>query len=338
MDREQTATKQANFKSMKNAIFHVGLAKCASTYFGEQIQQAAQGGEVSAAYWRPWDVLLNASFAEVIGSEIVAFPQAGDGNCAFDRDRHFVASNECLTGHFPQPLRMVEYPLYTADHLRAVQENVAHRLKDLTDREFADYRVKILLIVRSPESWLRSVYKNLVLMGVAQLPEQYFQVYGDVLAQWANVDYLARVYRNLFGDENVLLLPFEMLCDDFSAFADAVNSFAGARILLDGTPKNSGLSDEATEYFRQFWMKVDGLAPPVPSWSDLTVQYKQHTWEFVHNAVLNDREKVIEANAVWASGAVKYEMPRPVIDKLRANMQCLKNETHFSRYLAHYFA
>ncbi|MBU2537285.1 MAG: hypothetical protein KKH22_02520 [Proteobacteria bacterium] len=322
---------------MKTALFHVGLAKCASTFFGDQIHKASTSGNIISAYWYPWDTLINSCFAEIIGKDIIAFPQAGNGNLNIDHTKDLIASNECLTGHFPQPLRLISFPVYTDKHLREIQALVAEKLKALAEREFSGYKNKILIITREPESWLLSVYKNLVLMGVSQLPEQFFDVFGKVLTQWANVDFLSQTYKQLFGDENVLVLPFEMLREDFKTFAEKINVFATTEIILDNTPRNSGLSDSATEYFRRFWENIDKIAPPLPSWNNPTVCYKQQTWEYIHNVILNDSKMVTSANASLSEIPFTYKISQKIIQGVRANMQTLKNEQNFSAYLKHYF-
>lgn len=330
------ASNSSAHSGKKTALFHVGLAKCASTYFGDQMHKAAQDGRLIAAYWAPWDNLINQCYAEVIGSDVIAFPQHSDGNFTAMRDRHFVASNECLTGHFPQPLRATSFPAFSDVHMRAAQETIAKRLHALTQSTFQDFNVRILMITRSPDSWLRSLYKNLVLMGVPNTPETYFQVFGKVLAQWSNLDFLSRTYRGLFGAQNVLMIPFELLRDDFERFAATVNGFAGVEILLDNEARNYGLSDGATEYFRRLWESIDAIAPPEPSWAHPSVVYKQLTWEFLHNTVLNDGMRVTQANARFDIGPFEYEMPSEIIGRLRSHMSCLRNEAGYADYLDEY--
>ncbi len=320
----------------KTALFHVGLAKCASTYFGDQMHKSSLKGNITSTYWHPWDTLINECFIEVIGKDIIAFPLAGNGDFNIDSTKHFIASNECLSGHFPQPLRMISYPAYTEKHLKEIQALIAQRLKTLTDHHFSNYRTKILIITREPESWLLSIYKNLVLMGVSQRPEQYLDVFGKVLVQWANIDFLNHTYTQIFGSKNVMLLPFEMLREDFASFAERINTFASTEIILDNIPRNSGLSDSATEYFRGFWEKIDSIVPPLPSWNDPTVRYKQQTWEYLHNTILNESKMVANTNSVLNESFLGYKITQQVIEDVRANMQTLKNAANFSAYLNHY--
>jgi hypothetical protein len=323
---------------VKTSLFHVGLAKCASTFFGDQINCASCKGDISAYYWMPWDTIINECFKEVIGSDIVAFPDAGNGSINIDLSKHFIASNECLTGHFPLPLRLVSHPVYTAEHLGKTQMLIAHQLKLFSEKALGDFKTKILLITREPESWLLSLYKNFVLMGVSQQPREFYNVFGELIAQWANVDFITNIYKELFDPDNVLVLPFEMLRTDFNLFSKIINEFTNSDIIINNIPKNSGLSNNATEYFRIFWKKIDKIAPSSPSWQDPTIRYKQQTWKYIHNTVMNDKNMVDIANAELGNNlSIDYHIPEKVVIAVRNNMLSLRDNALFSKYIHSYF-
>ncbi|HEY1975424.1 MAG TPA: hypothetical protein VGG89_02625 [Candidatus Baltobacteraceae bacterium] len=319
------------------ALLHVGLAKCASTFLGDQALKAQQRGVASALVWRPFDLLINRAFAE-LGGTVVAFPDSPPLPVTIPTDRPLIATNECLTGHFPQPLRLVSHPIYTGDTLKALQRRVAELLRAMSVEALSPFDVTVLLIVRSPQRWLHSLYRNLVVMGVAESAEIFFDRFGGVVVQWADVDYLVQLYAELFGKERVRILPVEMLRDDTATFFARVNEMAGAQVLLDNEPRNVGLSDGASERLRALWGEIDRIAPPQPSWSNRTVRFKQETWEFLHNAVLNDESAVKRANEVWRDDRVIYEMPRALVETMQTHMTALRHIEGFERYREEYFS
>lgn len=318
------------------AVLHVGLAKCASTYLGDQALSAARSGAVSALVWRPFDLLINQAARE-LGVGVEAFPDAVNHPVAVAPNLPLFGTNECLTGHFPQPLRCVSFPAFTGEKMRALQQRTAELLQRLSMDALGGFDVRVLLVVRSAKAWLRSLYRNLAIMGVAQLPEEFFQCFGPVAAQWADVDYLLSLYRGLFGSENVRVLPMEMLRDDAAAFFSAVNGLAGAEILTENDARNVGLSDGASERFRKLWTDIERIAPPQPTWNDLTVRYKQQTWEFLHNAILNDPSAVARANEAWRDDSVSYEMPPALVSEVRSRMTSLREVDAFHPYVGEYF-
>jgi len=318
------------------AVLHVGLAKCASTYLGDQALSAARLGAVSALVWRPFDLLINQAARE-LGIGVEAFPDAVNQPVAVAPNLPLFGTNECLTGHFPQPLRCVSFPAFTGEKMLALQERMAELLRRLSGDALGGFDVRILLVVRSPKAWLRSLYRNLVIMGVAQLPQEFFECFGPVAAQWANVDYLLSLYGGLFSPQNVCVLPMEMLRDDAAAFFRAVNGLAGAEILSENDARNVGLSDGASERFRKLWADIERIAPPQASWNDWTVRYKQQTWEFLHNAILNNPSSVARANETWKDDSVSYEMPPALVAELRSRMASLRGVDAFHPYLDEYF-
>lgn len=319
------------------AVLHVGLAKCASTYLGAQADAAARRGAVFALVWRPFDLLINQAARE-LGVGVEAFPDAVSQTAPVAPNLPLFATNECLTGHFPQPLRLVSYPTFTEEKMKALQGRVVELLHRFKEEALRDFDVRILLVARSPRAWLRGLYRNLVIMGVAQLPEEFFKTFGSVAAQWADLNYLVTLYRQAFGAENVCVLPMEMLRDQTAAFFVAVNDLTGATVLSENEARNVGLSDGASERFRRLWSEVDRIAPPQPTWSNWTVRYKQQTWEFLHHAILNDESVVTRANDVWRDDSIAYEMPRGLIEEMCGRMTVLQGVDAFVPYLGEYFA
>lgn len=105
-------------------------------------------------------------------------------------------------------------------------KEVAHRIKDV----FGD--AKILSVVREQKSSIRSGYKQYVRAGGALSLERYLQPSAKGFASFPAFDFahyqyhrLIELYQKLFGQENVLVLPFEMLRRDPREFVERIVRF-----------------------------------------------------------------------------------------------------------------
>ncbi|MBK5921017.1 hypothetical protein CCR80_08230 [Rhodothalassium salexigens] len=317
------------------AVLHVGMAKCASTYLQHQAQEAATAGRIAASVWYPWDTLINQA-AEAVGIPVTAFPAARNPQQDWPADLPLMATNECLTGTFPEPLRLTGSRHFTGTHMARLQDQVARQLKAVAERHLAAYDVRVLLITRAPEDWLCSVYKNMVLMGVPDTPDAFLGHFADVFTEWLDIDRLIGLYEALFSPAAVTVLPFEMLRDRPADFAGRINELVGATVVEDRPARNVGLDDAATERVRAAWSVLDELVPPAPDWSDPAVQYKRSTWRFLHQSVLNVPQRVARANARLSGDTAAYTMPADLVDAMKARMTRLADHPAFTPYRERY--
>jgi hypothetical protein len=104
----------------------------------------------------------------------------------------------------------------------------ADRLKQL----FPDAR--ILFIVREQRQLIRSLYKTLVTWGMPHSIERLLHPKDTSLAPQFNVDFLqfdlaAAYYQQLYGADNVLVLPYEAFSEDPAAFLEKIIQHAHAK-------------------------------------------------------------------------------------------------------------
>lgn len=125
----------------------------------------------------------------------------------------------------------------------------AERLKETMGAE-----THIVMIVREPLSWILSLYKGLVKEGglYESLDEFLFYFYFDYDRSPFSALFYDRVfdlYASLFGEENVSVLPFELLKESPQRYVDRLcDSMEISRITaVDSRPKNEALSDQEIE-------------------------------------------------------------------------------------------
>ena len=109
---------------------------------------------------------------------------------------------------------------YSMDYdIRSHQHNVAIRLKEL----FPDS--KILIVVRSPQSLVKSLYSQyLTTAGFTGL-KRFLEESGELIFKLYDYSYIISMYQDLFGSGNVLVLPYELLRKDHAEFLRVIEKF-----------------------------------------------------------------------------------------------------------------
>jgi hypothetical protein len=112
---------------------------------------------------------------------------------------------------------------------------------------------RVLIVTRGFSGIIRSLYSQYVKLG-GELPfPKYLEAYGSILDQWLDVDYNVGLYRDAFGDEKLLVLPFEMLKADKPAFIDRVEGFLGIDHFEGSVP---GVRNPALGPDRLYWYSL----------------------------------------------------------------------------------
>jgi hypothetical protein len=129
-------------------------------------------------------------------------------------DKHSILSYECLSGH-----------PYSGGYNSSV---IADRLQDIFPN------AKILMVVRNSCTHMNSIYKKYVREGGLQRIEGFLSSRVSDHASYINRSYfeyikLSKYYIQLYGERNVLLLPYELLKHDPKKFAQAISSFSGIK-------------------------------------------------------------------------------------------------------------
>ncbi len=215
-------------------LVHIGLPKAASTY----IQAAAlQRGDVQVLQWHTYaqnivHAACMAAYGDGPGESALTPLQPGD-------DAPVFVSSEELCGWAPRP------PTRSAFH--AYQEHVARQLKqDLPD-------AKVLIVTRSPASFIDSYYNQAVKEGASESPAVFVRRWADLLLGLLDYARLHELYASLFGEANVLLMPVELLRDDAALFYDLIEAHAGFTLRPrspEGIQQNRSLTEHELQAMR----------------------------------------------------------------------------------------
>lgn len=216
-------------------LLHVGYMKTASTWLQDAVFRNPTGG-----FHAPWlhrrvlnELVVPAALTFDAASARSSF-EAGIAE-AYERGLVPVVSNERLTG-----------TPHTGGYDSLL---LAQRLAEV----FPGARV--LLVIREQRGMLASSYKLYVGVGGGLGVDAYLSGVGDARARVPSfraehLEYhrLIEAYRKLFGEDNVLVLPYERLREDPEAYVRAIAAYAEARppASLPSGRSNESLSAAAT--------------------------------------------------------------------------------------------
>lgn len=271
-------------------LIHVGLHKTGTTWLQDRVFVNNKLGFES-----PWGPMASPAVAEFMLVDPLAFNAqetldrlGPDIDAARAKGYIPVLSHEGLSS---RPVRGTYYA-----------PTVAKRLKEV----FPDARV--VIGIREQRGMILSLYRQFVRNGGVYSLEQFIGT-GNEQPGWSplcrldffHYDRFVRLYQDLFGADNVLVQPLELLRDDEPVYLKRLLDFAGS----SGDPKdlgqagasNVGWGGQTLELFRFFsrFAVRNPLGPKQP-WS---VRNAQRVCYKVDGIIPKSRHKKIEAR--WKS-------------------------------------
>lgn len=208
---------------MGKVVFHIGLHKTASTWLQKKVFSQLSGVEYFGHDFI-YEHIIDPTEEEFspfgVRSKLLKSP-GGVKVCSSER-----LSGNPHSGYYDNAL--------LADRMRAIAKDA-----------------KILLVLREQKSMLVSCYKQYVKSGGFCMIEEYIAPVTDGRiplfdASFFEYDAVVSRYVRRFGSDNVLVLPFELLKSDLSAFLAHIGNFIGldCSFLEDvGTKQNVAMND-----------------------------------------------------------------------------------------------
>jgi hypothetical protein len=193
-------------------LIHVGYHKTGTTW----LQQVVFRAEASAFY-SPWD------WMEPVRRIVLPDPYEFDAGPVRERfEREFEAAADRV-------------PCVSCERFTGNPMSGGYDRKEVAERLAAVFPgARILIVIREQRSMILSAYRQFVLSGGLRGLARFMNPGGDVdripmfdLAYF-RYDGVIRQYRQLFGDESVLVLPFERFRKNRPEFLSAIMEFAGA--------------------------------------------------------------------------------------------------------------
>jgi len=308
------------------SLIHIGLPKTATTYLqtawsldpGVCLVQNGLLPLINDARQRGKE-LINTNFTPSAAPiNFDSQPQHG---------QKLVFSNEALSSAYLNERA-------SAAQIRTFQELAAARMKSTVAKS------KILLVTRSPEKLILSIYNQAVKQGGTDTFRQFVRRERDFIEQALNIRELFNIWKPHYGSGNILILPMELLRDDEPRFYKEIEKFSGVPQPRVKAPDsvNTSLQDGHLEVMRQFnkWVQLfsehgkHGGKLPANIQQALTalrfdVRYALET----PTPALDRRLKLLERN-MRQPPVDPADLPRDLLKAIRAgNAKQLKKDDFF---------
>lgn len=317
---------------MPRPVLHIGMAKCASTYLHDNLahQSIAFGAfsgfdalsplvdeaMVRASGYR-YGALTPKPVDEVTRQFAAWRLRMARPDIQGDSPRALMLSNECVTGVYPFPARFTADSGFDAAVMKAFQRSAAELLAQTFPR------ATIVLLVRRPAGWLRSVYNNLVTMGLADQGAGFEDRHHAILEQWYALDELVGLYRGHFGTENVHVIPIELARADPARFQRRLSAAYGFPLKLPVPFRNRSLPTGALDKLRDVNALIDEISPPDGRWEAPNTYLKHAIWRFCFEAVMNDADAHDAMKARFGEAPAFFTPPPDMVERLWAGTEVL---------------
>jgi len=224
-------------------LIHIGYRKCGSTWMQRRLYPLMSGVEFLGKRYERTSHWTNTVRDLILKGHCFDF-------CA-DEVREVI---ETHAGPATGKTRILSYEGFTGELWQASIDS--QRNADRIKQTFPG--AKILIIVRRQVEHIESIYKQYILTGGVLSVQDFLKSDCHHLRfslDSLRYDRLAEYYIKLFGQERVLVLPFELMCSDIQGFSDAVCDFLEVpHVMLDAEAKKyvrSGLSARHCEFVRR---------------------------------------------------------------------------------------
>jgi len=220
-------------------LIHIGYPKAASTWLQYEIFSQAQAGFMSP--WGPYQ----------------GFNRIPEGSEQFIIKNPFRFSPEAVRQVFEPGLyeayKRGLIPVLSDELLMSDHANNRYWTKEVADRLHAVFpKARILIFIREQKSMIKSSYGQ-YLIGAGNVTIRQYIIgssksrrlgFGAICRlDHLEYDLPIKYYQNLFGIDNVLVLPMELLKVDQQAVTQKIINFAGAKgIPIQSQPRrNTGI-------------------------------------------------------------------------------------------------
>ena len=215
------ATYMESFK-MTIKLIHIGAPKTASTFLQRQYFP-----KINARYLTSDAQTTNLKhqtvFRKINGSRLAP-------DVSLEKHHYEISRVHSRLRKVGAVSKLRDYDIISSEGLIGCSYNFMINYKEnlkLLAEELGDY--KILIVERDVESWMKSIYLQLILRedryGRFMCVSEFFQTQRSLPVDWREIEGYC---KNLF--EDICVLSYENLQKDPASFLDALNYFIGADV------------------------------------------------------------------------------------------------------------
>lgn len=313
-----------------DVIFHIGLPKAASTYLQSIF---ARHNSIEFINFKIFDALREVAYFDDysidnkhrITSTLSEKLQASHKKLVF-------ASDERLSSW-----RFWDSRVTSLEQLAKYQQTCCSLLCESAQN------AKVLLITRSPQSWVISLYKQYVKSGESRTLAEYCHLHYEYIVQSYNIDYLLNIYRKAFGHGSLWVAPVESLWEHPDQFIASMCNFINTDTVYK-LPHNKiyrSLSDDITEAIRSLNSIIDSLSNlnNDEECRKLTATLKNNLFRFIDTTMVDNKNATdLVQHKIGGLKIIDNKVPSKLLSTLRQQITSVIDINEFKPYIDNYFA
>lgn len=300
---------------MIKSLLHIGYVKSGSTFLQRWFQSHPQLLYVKKGI---------AGFAETHAISTLAVRSART-------PAYYVTSDENLCAGWMMPLHWTghykQFEGYGLD-VKQFQRRVCVILKDLFPT------AHVLVVTRGYKSILRSSFSQYVKAGGTLDYQEYLRTFREAIVEGLDVDYLLELYAGAFGEENLTVLPYEVLRDDQDRFLELVEK----RLGLEHFEFDPGRANPSFTPQELYWY------PRISRWVEFAAQkfngrYGAKAYRGYLNRVLNKERLRPALRLLELSNNGKLtddDCPADLLQEFQGKAERLRSNPLFAPYATEY--
>lgn len=197
-------------------LIHIGYPKCASSW----LQQVMFADE-KIGFLAPWGLPSHEAKKQFI------LPENSNFNVELVQNFFWAGLQEATRRNL--------VPVVSHEHLAGAISIGRGWKKETADKIYATFpKARILIIIREQKSILLSAYGQHIKTGYTSTIEQFLGTKTNpnnpsIELDFLKYDSLIQYYQTLFGNNNVLVLPLELLKKNQKAFSQTILNFSGTK-------------------------------------------------------------------------------------------------------------
>jgi len=142
--------------------------------------------------------------------------------------------------------------------------NYQQKISKTLNRIFPN--AKVLIVTRGFSSIITSIYAQYLVSGGTFIFEDFMKKVGPMLQQFCNYTYIVNSYKELFGEENLIVLPYELLKENPKLFISVIEERLGLSESINFTIEkiNSSMDNRLLSAHLKFSIFLSSIISPFP--------------------------------------------------------------------------
>ena len=298
---------------MAELLLHIGFPKAGSTYMQQWLEQHPdiyfQPKRNAQGFYNAWEL---AKYVQKSDKTTDKYAMSCEDFTLWQSEPYIYG----LRGSLPYDYRKF-------------QQNLCDTLYNLYPT------AKILIVTRGYTTLFHSIYAQYVGMAGTFTFDELLKEHWDMFTNMLDYNYTINLYRQKFGTDKVILLPYELLCDDSEKFLSLIEESIGVTqpFRFPKNRANQSLDRKTlTAYYKASHLVYNLLKP----FSEI----KQYKWYLYYMQVV--RKKTPHPFLKWCSQFVSKELetetPRlqAILNTMQGKAEILRNEKLHQPYLKEY--